>query len=222
MKLLLVEDNQKLNASLKEGLEREGYVVDSLFEGPAAERRVEAHPTMYDAVVLDVMLPGKDGIAVCKRLREENVLVPVLMLTAMDATHDKIRGLDAGADDYLVKPFAFDELLARLRALLRRPKALAPNVMTLGPLTLHEDAREARLGGTPLSLTLREYSLLAYLARHPGQTLTREQIFGKVWDYSFDSFSNVIDVHVKNLRKKLGPYGSHIKTVRGVGYKLAL
>ncbi len=222
MKLLLVEDNPKLSASLKEGLEREGYVVDPLFDGPSAERRLEAHPATYDAVVLDVMLPGKDGIAVCKRLREENVLAPVLLLTALDATGDRVRGLDAGADDYLVKPFAFDELLARLRALLRRPAAVQPDLASVGPLAIDRRNRDARLSGRPLPLTVREFAVLEYLARHPGQTLTREQILDKVWRHEFEGFSNVVDVHVKNLRKKLGTYGSHLKTVRGVGYRLSV
>ncbi len=222
MKILLVEDNAKLRASLKEGLEQEGYTIDALFDGLSAERRIEMHGADYDAVILDVMLPGKDGLAVCKHVREKNIVVPILMLTARDTTSDKIRGLDAGADDYLIKPFSFEELLARIRALLRRPKHLVPDYLVLGPLTLNAQSREILLSGERLILTLREFSILEYLMRHPRQVVSREQILTNVWDHSFDSFSNVVDVHIKNIRRKLKAYGKSLQTIRGIGYTLAL
>ncbi len=221
MRILLVEDNQKLNASLKEGLEQEGYAVDSLFDGLLAERRIELQSTDYDLVILDVMLPGKDGLAVCRASRERNIVLPIILLTAKDTTKDKILGLDAGADDYLIKPFSFDELLARLRALLRRPKPLVPDRLELGPIVLDAQTKEVRLSNERVPLTLREYSILEYLMRHPDQIVSREQIMTHVWDQSFDSFSNVVDVHIKNIRKKLTTYGPHLQAIRGVGYTLA-
>lgn len=220
MKLLVVEDNRKLSASLKEGLEQEGYAVDCLYDGAAATRRLLVGGPEYDLVILDVMLPEKDGLEVCSSVRERNVMVPILMLTAKDATTDKIVGLDAGADDYLIKPFSFDELLARIRALLRRPNALVPDRLTSGPLTLDTGSRTARLHEEKLALTLREFSILEFLLRHPGQVVTREQILSNVWDRGFDSFSNVVDVHMKNIRRKLGAYGRRLRAVRGIGYVL--
>ena len=222
MKLLLVEDNQKLNASLKEGLEQEGYMVDALFDGPTAERRMEIHSANYDLVILDIMLPGKDGLSVCKDVRDRDIVTPIIMLTAMDTTSDKIKGLDAGADDYLIKPFSFEELLARVRALLRRPKNLVPDSLVLGPLTLNAQSKEILLADKRLILTLREFSILEYLMRHPNQVISRDQILTSVWDHSFDSFSNVVDVHIKNIRRKLKTYGKILQAIRGVGYTLAL
>ena len=220
MKILVIEDNTKLANSLKLGLEQEGYAVDLLFDGEMGEKRLETHRDMYDLVILDIMLPGKDGIAVCGAWREKNIITPVLMLTARDTTGDKVLGLDAGADDYLIKPFEFSELLARLRALLRRPQALVSEVLLVGPLILDSAKKHVALSGRPLVLTLREYRLLEYFMRHAGQVLSRDQILSSIWDFSFDSFSNVVDVHVKNLRKKLGAYGKHLQTVRGLGYRL--
>ena len=222
MKLLLVEDNPKLNASLKEGLEQDGYAVDPLFDGLSAVKRLGTRPEGYDLMILDIMLPGKDGLEVCKDLREMGLVIPILMLTAKDTTDDKIRGLDAGADDYLVKPFAVEELLARVRALLRRPKGLSPKTLELGPLMLATTQKEAFLSGKRIVLILREFALLEYLMRHPDQIVSREQMIDHIWDHGSDSFSNVIDVHIKNLRKKLGTYGKHLQTVRGLGYKLAV
>ncbi len=221
MKLLLVEDNPKLSASVKEGLEQEGYAVTCLFDGPSVLRELNARGAAYDAVILDVMLPGKSGLDACREMREQGKTVPVLMLTAMGATGDKVRGLDAGADDYLAKPFDFEELLARLRALLRRPRPLVPVTLTLGPISFHATDREATVSGRPLGLTLRESSILEYLMRHPNQVVPRDRLYAHVWDVNDDSQSNVMDVHIKNLRKKLGTYGFRLKTVRGIGYRLA-
>lgn len=223
MKILLVEDNQKLAESVKKGLEQESYIVDRLFDGEAAERRIFAHPQDYDLVILDIMLPGKNGLEVCKAWREKNITVPVLMLTAKDTTTDKVLGLDAGGDDYLIKPFAFEELLARIRALLRRPKESTPNVLSAQGITLNNGTKQVMVAGREVPLTLREFSILEFFLRNPNQVLTREQILAHVWEYSFDSLSNVVDVHIKNLRKKLGTnYGQHLQTLRGLGYRFTV
>jgi DNA-binding response OmpR family regulator len=222
MKILLTEDNEKLALSIKKGLEQEGYAVDVLLNGEEAERRMVTNSQDYDAMVLDVMLPGKDGISVCNSLREANIMTPIIMLTAKDTTSDKIAGLDAGADDYLIKPFAFDELLARLRAVLRRPVEVAPLVLKANNLELNTNTKVITIDGTPVLLTLREFGILEYLLRHPNQVVSREQILAHVWGYSFDSFSNVVDVHIKNLRKKLSHYEKNLETLRGMGYRLTV
>ncbi len=223
MKILLVEDNQKLAESIKKGLEQESYIVDCLFDGGVAERRIFAHPQDYDLVILDIMLPGKNGLEVCKVWREKNITVPILMLTAKDTTSDKVLGLDAGGDDYLIKPFAFEELLARIRALLRRPNNQLPNLLSVGDITLNSASKQIMLAGKQLPLTLREFNILEYFLRHPNQVLTREQILAHVWEFAFGSYSNVVDVHIKNLRKKLGlNYGQHLQTLRGLGYRFTI
>jgi DNA-binding response OmpR family regulator len=220
MKILIVEDNKKLAESLKEGFGQEGYVVDILGDGETALRRVLGGNCGCDLVMLDIMLPGKNGIEVCKELRDRGSTMPILMLTARDATGDRVAGLDAGADDYLVKPFAFEELLARVRALLRRPREAMPLVLSRGGIALDTARRTVTAGGEEIPLTLREYGVLEYLMRHPNQVLTREQILANVWDFSFDAWSNVVDVHMKNVRKKLGTiHGKSIETIRGVGYR---
>jgi len=220
MRLLVVEDAQKLARTLKRGLEREGYAVDTLGDGDAALTRLRSRHDEYDLVVLDVMLPGVDGYVVCRDLRERGLTVPVLMLTARDATSDKVTGLDSGADDYLVKPFAFEELVARVRTLLRRPRAALPVVLSAGDLTLDPAGRVVRRGDRPVELTAREFALLEFLLRHKGEVVSRERILDHVWDDEADAFSNVIDVHLKNLRRKVDRPGepSLIDTVRGVGY----
>jgi len=220
MRLLVVEDAEKLARTLKRGLEREGYAVDTLGDGGAALNRLRSRHDEYDLVVLDVMLPGVDGYAICRDLRDRGLTVPVLMLTARDTTTDKVTGLDSGADDYLVKPFAFEELLARVRTLLRRPRAALPVVLSAGDLTLDPAARAVRRGDEPVELTGREFALLDFLLRHKGEVVSRERILDHVWDDEADAFSNVIDVHLKNLRRKVDRPGapSLIETVRGVGY----
>ena len=229
MRILIVEDTVKLAATLKRGLEAEGYAVDVLHDGLAARRRLAAargeaadaeHP--YDVIVLDVMLPGVDGITLCRELRERGAAVPVLMLTARDATADKVEGLDSGADDYLVKPFAFEELLARIRTLLRRPRQALPPELTVGDLVLDPAGRQVRRSGEPVALSTKEFGLLEVLMRHAGRVLTRDWILDHVWDEEFDSFSNVVDVYVTRLRKKLDRPGepSLFRAVRGVGYVL--
>jgi DNA-binding response OmpR family regulator len=222
MRLLVVEDVEKLARTLKRGLEKEGYAVDTLADGRAAQTRLRSRHDEYDLVVLDVMLPGLDGFAICRDMRERGVTVPVLMLTARDTTDDKVTGLDSGADDYLVKPFAFEELLARVRTLLRRPRTALPATLTAGDLVLDPAAHVVRRGGREVELTTKEFALLEYLMRHRGQVITRERILDHVWDEEYDAFSNVIDVHLKNLRRKLDVPGdqSLFQTVRGVGYCL--
>jgi DNA-binding response OmpR family regulator len=220
MKLLLAEDNQKLARSLQKGLQQEGYSVDCLFDGETAERRILNRSGDYDAVILDVMLPLKSGLEVCQSIRRQNIMVPVLMLTAKDTTKDKIIGLNAGADDYLVKPFDFEELTARIRALLRRPKESLPAVLSLSGIELNSSTHQVEAAGKQLTLTLREFTLLEYFMRNPDQVLSREQILTHVWEFDFNSFSNVVDVHIKNLRKKLGTaHGRHLQTIRGLGYR---
>lgn len=223
MKILLVEDNQKLAEGLKKGLEQEAYTIDILFDGGAGERRILNRSEGYDLIILDIMLPGKNGLEVCAEIRKQNIMTPVLMLTAKDTTDDKIIGLDAGADDYLIKPFAFEELLARIRALLRRPKEIMPSQLSVGELSLNTGGKELKIGDRTIPLTLREFSILEYFLRNPNQVLTREQILAHVWEFEFDSFSNVVDVHIKNLRKKLGnTYGKSLQTLRGLGYRFKI
>jgi heavy metal response regulator len=220
MRVLVVEDEEAIAAFLRQGLTEAGYAVDLAVDG--AEALHWAAIAAYDAILLDVMLPEQDGLAVCAELRRRGVRAPVLMLTARDAIADRVHGLDSGADDYLVKPFAFAELLARIRALLRREPALKGTVLQVDDLTLDSVSREVRRGGRVITVTTKEYSLLEFLMRHPNQSLTRATIAEHVWDYDFDNLTNIIDVHVFALRRKLDD-GHEVKllhTVRGVGYRL--
>ncbi len=222
MKILLTEDNEKLAKSVKKGLEQEGYAVDIIGNGEDAEKQMLFYKEEYDLMILDIMLPGKDGISVCNSLRAQSITVPIIMLTARDTTNDKITGLDAGADDYLIKPFSFDELVARIRALLRRPKGVLPIVLEVGGLSLNTTTKQVTVDDEPVALTLREFAILEYLLRHPNQVLTREQILSHVWDFSFDGMSNVVDVHIKNLRRKLQHYEKNLETLRGMGYRFTV
>jgi len=218
MHILLVEDELKMARALRRGLEQEGHSVDSTTDGDdALSRGVQFE---YDAIVLDVMLPGRDGFSICRELRARDRWAPVLMLTARDAVEDRIRGLDAGADDYLVKPFAFGELLARLRALVRRGVSERPAIITVGDVELDPAAHTVTREGRVVDLSVREFSLLEFLMRHAGEVVSRTRILEQVWDVNYDSFSNVVDVYVGYLRRKLElPFGrSFIRTVRGVGY----
>jgi DNA-binding response OmpR family regulator len=226
MRLLLVEDNEKLARSLRKGLEAEGYAIDREADGKSGYERGSGRGAAYDAAVLDLMLPSLDGVEVCRRWRERGVDFPVLMLTARDAVEDRVAGLDAGADDYLPKPFAFDELSARLRALLRRPRESRAGAYRSGEIEIDPVAHAARVAGGAASLTLKEFRLLELFVTHPGQVMTRENIVEKLWDFEFDGFSNVVDVHVKNLRRKIealrekaGDEDEVIETVRGLGYR---
>ncbi len=218
MRIIIVEDNQKLAGYVKKALERKGYAVDCVYDGESGERRIEFGE--YDLVILDIMLPGKDGIAVCCDLRARNINLPIIMLTAKGELDDKVSGLDSGADDYLIKPFELDELLARVRALLRRPKEKSGEVLIAQDISIDNAKYVATKSGKLLSLTLKEYAVLEYLMRNKEQVLTRDQILEHCWDFAFDSFSNIVDAYIKQLRKKLNDKNEkYIKTVRGVGYK---
>ena len=219
MKILIVEDEPKLNQGLAKGLQNQGYAVDSAYDGEEGEKL--AVMNNYDLVILDIMMPKKNGLEVCRDLRQVGNNVPILMLTAKDALDDKVLGLNEGADDYLVKPFSFAELQARLRALLRRPPLSAHDVLKLDELQLDTRSQKITIDKKIIPLTLREYGVLEYLLRNKGAVITREDLLEHVWDRNFDSFSNVVDVHLKNLRKKLPKnYAKRIKTVWGKGYQL--
>ena len=220
MRVLVVEDERKLGELLRRGLGEEGYAADLADRGEEALWMAQA--VSYDAIVLDVMLPGADGFEICRRLRGNGVWSPVLMLTARDAVDDRVSGLDAGADDYLAKPFAFEELLARLRALTRRAPAERPPVLEVGDLRLDPAAHKAWRGDQELGLSAKEFALLELLMRRSGLTLSRTQLLDGAWDMAFESRSNVIDVYVRYLREKIDrPFGrDSIETIRGVGYRL--
>jgi two-component system OmpR family response regulator len=220
VRVLVVEDEKKLGELLGRGLREEGYAADVADRGEAALWMAQA--VDYDAIVLDVMLPGVDGFDVCRRLRKDRVWTPVLMLTARDAIEDRVSGLDTGADDYLTKPFSFDELLARLRALTRRAPAERPPVLEVGTLRLDPAAHRAWRGDHELDLSAKEFALLEVFMRRAGVALTRTQLLDGAWDLAFESRSNVVDVYVRYLRQKIDrPFGTDsIETVRGVGYRL--
>ncbi len=226
MRILLVEDEARLARSYQRNLERAGHLVEILHDAESAYVRLMEEPDLFDVIVLDVMLPGKDGVSLLRELRHVGVRTPVLLLTALDATEDKVRGLDAGADDYLAKPFPFDELLARLRALNRRPPTFDPVADTVqirvGDLLIDQLQHAVYLGAEPIPFTPREYSLLTYLARNADRVLTRQQLTLHVWPEGTESGSNVLDTYIHHLRDKLEPPGAPrlIHTVRGVGYSL--
>jgi DNA-binding response OmpR family regulator len=216
MKVLVVEDSKRLGSFLKRALEEEGYVTDIAVDGGTALAQAERIP--YDVIVLDWMLPDVDGVSVCRTLRSRGVGVPIVMLTARAEVAERITGLDAGADDYIVKPFDLGEFLARIRARTRREAGGASIV--LGPLMIDRAERRAVLAGEVLSLTPREFALLAHLARNAGRVVPRTELLSKVWETMFDPGSNVIEAHIKNLREKLGVHSTMIETVRGAGYRL--
>ena len=219
-KILVVEDDPRIARLVERSLVEDGYQVDLAHDG--LEGEAKAQRPSPDAIVLDVMLPGQDGLAMCRHLRDQGVRTPVLMLTARDAIPDRVRGLDAGADDYLTKPFALDELLARIRALLRRPAAASesPNCLQVGDLKLNLDSHEAFRAGTAIELTDKEFRLLAYLMRHAGRVLTRAQIVDQVWGYDTLATSNVVETYICYVREKVdrGFARPLIRTVRGAGY----
>ena len=221
MRILLVEDEVKIADFICKGLSEQGYAVDLACDGEQALDWLEV--AEFDIIVLDVMLPVLDGIEVCRELRRRGLHTPVLMLTARDAVEDRVRGLDSGADDYLVKPFAFAELLARLRALARREGPLLGTHLQMGELILDTKTREVSRQGQLIALTSKEYALLEHLMRYPNHVLTRTMIAEHVWNYDFDNATNVIDVHIRNLRRKIDdPFPAKlIHTVRGAGYRLS-
>ena len=218
MRILIVEDNQKLAGYIKKALEQKSYTVDSVYDGEAGEKRVVFGE--YDLLILDIMLPKKNGFSVCKNLRNQNINLPIIMLTAKGELDDKVEGLDSGADDYLVKPFELKELLARVRALLRRPKEKTAEILKARDIIIDNAKHTAKKGEEELKLTLKEYSVLEYLVRNKGQVVNREQILDHCWDFAFDSFSNIVDVYIKQIRKKIDDKNEkYIKTIRGLGYQ---
>lgn len=220
MRLLVVEDNRRLSHVLKLSLADAGYAVDSALDGQAALDLAAVTP--YDAIVLDIMLPALDGLAVCRMLRERHINTPILMLTARDTVADRVRGLDSGADDYLVKPFALSELLARLRALLRRDAPRKAALLEVGDLRLDPASHYVERDGRPVELTAKLFALLEYFMRHPNQILTREMVESHLWSYDYEGASNVVDVYVRRLRCRVDdPFAVKLlETVRGVGYRL--
>lgn len=222
MRILIVEDEPKLAEGLKRGLESKGFAVDWIEESEKARTRILLYRDEYDLILLDLMLPGVDGATITREARKEGVKTPIIILTARDETEYKVELLNIGADDYLAKPFSFEELVARMNAVLRRPEQTLPTVMRIRDIELDPGSRTVTKGGEPVALTLKEYSLLEYFMRHPDEALTRESILDHVWSFDFPGFSNVLDVHMKNLRKKLDTYADSplFETVRGVGYRL--
>jgi len=221
MRVLVVEDERKIADFIRKGLSEHGYAVDVAYDGEEALDWPAVAD--FDLIILDVMLPARDGTEVCRVLRKRGVRTPILMLTAKDAVEDRVLGLDSGADDYLVKPFAFAELLARLRALTRRQPAVLGSLLRVGDLILDTATRKVSRAEDELELTTKEYAILEYLMRHPNQVLTRTMIAEHVWNYDFDNASNVIDVHIRNLRRKIDdPFATKlIRTVRGAGYRIS-
>jgi len=221
MRILLVEDDQRIARFVAKGLREQAYAVDVVGDGDEAGYKLSIND--YDAVILDVMIPGRDGFQVCRDLRSAGIAVPVIMLTARDTVQDRVTGLDSGADDYLIKPFAVTELLARLRALLRRGRVVRPATITIANLVLDTGAQRATRGGRALALTTKEYALLEYLAREAGRVVSRAEIAEHVWDENFDPLTNLIDVHINRLRRKVdNDFSSKlIHTRRGAGYMLA-
>jgi len=221
MRVLVVEDEPGIAQFIRQGLREAGYAVDVAYDGE--EGLDYAYVAAYDVLVLDILLPKLDGLDVLRALRARGVKTPVLLLTAKDTVEDRVRGLDVGADDYLVKPFAFPELVARLRALLRRPPLQIDPVLHLGDLAMDTARREVRRGGRLIELSPREFTLLEYLMRHPGHVLTRTQLAEHVWNFDFFNDSNVVDVYIGYLRRKIdrGSDRPLLQTVRGVGYRLS-
>lgn len=219
MRILVIEDDRKIASFIERGLREDGYAVDVAGDGDTGLTNAQVYD--YDAIVLDIMLPGRNGYDVVRSLRASGRDTPVLMLTARDAKEDIVRGLEAGADDYLTKPFSFEEFLARVRALLRRGGARRQDRLVYGDVELDRIRHEARRAGQELDLTPREFQLLEYFLLHPEQVVRRTELLEKVWDLQFDPMTNVVDVHVGHLRRKLGRAGAPlIRTVRGVGYML--
>lgn len=220
MRILIVEDNRRLSNSLKTSLVDDGYAVDVAYDGIEGQELAEITP--YDVIILDIMLPRRDGLEVCRELRQLGNTAQILMLTARDAVEDRVKGLDSGADDYLVKPFAIQELRARLRALLRRKSADKSGLLQVADLTLDPASHEVSRSGTSIELTAKEFALLEYLVRNSNRMITREMAQDHVWSYDYDGASNVVDVYIRRLRRKVDePFADKlIETVRGVGYRI--
>lgn len=220
MRILIIEDNRRLSSSLKANLDDDGYAVDTAYDGIEGQNLAELTP--YDVIILDIMLPRRDGIEVCRELRRQKNPAKIIMLTARDAIDDRVKGLDSGADDYLVKPFAIEELRARLRALLRRDSSDRSGQLEIGDLVLDPAAHTVMRAGVPIELTTKEFALLEYMMRNPNRLVTREMVQNHVWSYDYDGVSNVVDVYIRRLRRKMDdPFEPKlIETVRGSGYRL--
>jgi len=220
MRILVVDDDRRLCNVVRRGLLEEAYAVDVAYDGEEGEYLAEVNP--YDLIILDIMMPKKDGIEVCEELRVKRINTPILMLTAKDTVEDRVKGLDAGADDYMVKPFSFNELSARVRALLRREAMTKTPEISLGDLVLNTLTREVRRADKAVELTTKEYVILEYFMRHPNAVISRTMLEEHAWDYDLDSMSNLVDVYVGRLRRKLDDENgdSIIQTVRGAGYRL--
>jgi len=222
MKLLVVEDEHRIAESIKKGLEQERFVVDVAYTGSIGYDLASSEE--YDLILLDLMLPEMDGLTICKRLRENGIHTPVLMLTAKGQTEDKIEGLNTGADDYLTKPFSFEELLARVRALIRRPKTILEDRLSVGDLHLDIKTFAVNRGSTQIQLSGKEFTLLTYLMQHKNQTLSKDQIITHVWDYNADILPNTVEAYIRHLREKIDiPFPNDpqlIQTIRGFGYKI--
>ncbi len=220
MRVLVVDDDRRLCNVVRRGLVEETYAVDVAYDGEEGEYMAEVNP--YDLIILDIMMPKKDGIQVCEELRAKRINTPILMLTAKDTVDDRVRGLDAGADDYMVKPFSFNELLARARALMRRESMTKSPELEVGDLVLNTQTREVKRGDRTIELTTKEYVILEYFMRHPNAVVTRTMLEEHAWDYDFDSVSNLVDVYIRRLRRKLDDDDreSLLQTVRGAGYRL--
>lgn len=222
MRILVVEDDERISSFVKRGLEAEGYLVDIAHDG---EEGIQRGMDPYDVIVLDLLLPGKNGHDVCQALRHEQIQTPILILTAKEGLQDKLRGFDYGADDYLTKPFAFEELLARIKALLRRKpyKGEAAAELNVADLTLNRNSREVHRGGKAISLTRKEFDLLDFLMSNPNKALSRVSILEQVWGYHYDTLTNIVDVYIGYLRKKVDSHAKQklIQTVRDFGYKIS-
>jgi DNA-binding response OmpR family regulator len=218
MKLLIIEDEKQVADNLKEGLEQHNYTADIAYDGREGQYLVREYE--YDIIILDLMLPDIDGEDLCRKLRDEGNKSFILMLTAKKQLNDIIGGLDCGADDYLTKPFEFSELLARIRALLRRSSEHKTNVLSVLDITLDTEKEEVSVSNRKVQLTKKEYMILEYLLRNKGQLISRNQLLEHAWDRNVDIFTNVVDTHIKNLRKKLGKSGNIIKTIYGSGYRI--
>ncbi len=222
MRILIIEDDRKMSDIIRRGLVEIGYAVDTAFDGAEGEELAELTP--YDLIVLDIVMPKKDGVEVCINLRQQQIKSRIIMLTCKDTVNDRIKGLDSGADDYLVKPFAFDELLARIRALFRREISEGSHVLSTGRLSMDILTREVTRDHEKISLTMKEYALLEYFLRNPSIVITRRMLEDHVWDFSLEGASNLIDVYIRRLRNKIDPDNedSFIETIRGIGYRLKI
>lgn len=222
MRTIIVEDEERLAKMMKRGMEQQGFAVDMVHDGAEAFEHILIHHSVYDFIILDLMLPSRGGLEITTALRERGIKTPILILTARDQTADKVVLLNAGADDYMTKPFAFAEVVARARALMRRPDTSYPSALSGQDIRLDVGNHKAYRNEEELTLTVKEFALLEYFLRHPDQVLDRERILDHIWDFNFNSFSNVVDVHIKNLRRKLGQSklkDEYIETVNGVGYR---